>query len=193
MVCPQVRQLPGAREVAAAGVNSDLRTVTEGNAEILQKPNPVTTEGVGVKKLRQVQLEEGKFCPDIRTNMLFNAIQQRGKALCCAEVPSYFPSDCATQSRGSPRQEYSHLWEQGCSCQADLLPAEVSARCQGVKGCHHTYLTYWGSLAGPNASADGCLRTATPNASAFLCSPLQTEEGDFERAAPVRWRGRLLF
>lgn len=79
MVCPQVRKLPGTREVAAAGVNSDLWTVTKGNAEILQKPNPVTSEGVGVKKLHQVQLEEGKFCPDIRTNTLFMPFSREEK------------------------------------------------------------------------------------------------------------------
>lgn len=46
----------------------------------------------------------------------------------------------------------------------------------GVKGFSQTYLTYLDSLAGPNASADGCLHTEMPNASVFLCSPLRREK-----------------
>lgn len=44
VVCPQARKLSGTWEVTAAGINSDLRTMTKRNTEILQKPKPQLQE-----------------------------------------------------------------------------------------------------------------------------------------------------
>lgn len=44
VVCPQARKLSSTGEVAAAGINSDLRTMTKCQAEILQKTKPQLQE-----------------------------------------------------------------------------------------------------------------------------------------------------